>query len=63
VKNLAGDSRHAAKLRELRALVEQWVAESGDKGGAMEDPLDIFRGYNGRLPDEPAVPKGAGKKK
>ncbi|MBI5770647.1 MAG: sulfatase [Verrucomicrobia bacterium] len=63
VKNLASDSRHAAKLRELRTLVDQWVVESGDKGGAMEDPLDIFRGYNGRLPDEPGAPKGAGKKK
>ncbi|MBL9202502.1 MAG: sulfatase [Opitutaceae bacterium] len=62
VKNLALDPAHSAKLRDLRALVDRWVVESGDKGGAIEDPLDIYRGYNSRLPEEPATPK-AGKKK
>ena len=52
VRNLAGDPKHAAKLRELRALVDAWVVESGDKGDRMEDPLDVYKGYNGRLPDE-----------
>ncbi|MCX6952042.1 MAG: sulfatase [Verrucomicrobia bacterium] len=61
VKNLAADPRHAAKLRELRALVDQWVVESHDQGGLIEDPLDIYKGYNGRMPDEPAVKKGANK--
>ena len=63
--NLAGDPRHAAKLRELRALVDQWVVETKDQGDRSEDPLDIFKGYNNRLPDEPAAPKAgkAGKKK
>jgi len=63
VKNLAADPQHTAKLRELRALLDTWVVESGDLGGAMEDPLDISRGYNGRLPDEPEAPKAGGKKK
>ena len=63
VKNLALDPKYAPKLRELRALVDQWVVESGDKGGAMEDPLDIYRGYNGRLPDESADSIPPGKKK
>ncbi len=63
VKNLATDPAHAAKLRELRGLLDKWVVESGDKGGVIEDPLDIYRGYNNRLPEEPATPKGAGKKK
>ncbi len=62
VKNLALDSQHTAKLRELRGLVDKWVVESGDKGGAIEDPLDIFKGYNNRLPEEPVAAK-AGKKK
>ena len=57
VKNLATDPAHTGKLRELRNLVDKWVAESGDKGGVMEDPLDIYRGYNGRLPEEPAPAK------
>ena len=52
VRNLAADPAHAAPLRELRALVDAWVAESRDQGGRSEDPLDIFRGYNGRLPEE-----------
>jgi N-sulfoglucosamine sulfohydrolase len=52
VRNLAADPAHAATLRELRALVDAWVAESRDQGGRSEDPLDIFRGYNGRLPEE-----------
>ncbi|MBL9186177.1 MAG: sulfatase [Opitutaceae bacterium] len=61
VKNLATTPAHAAKLKELRALVDQWLIESGDQGGVIEDPLDIFKGYNGRLPEEPPVTK-AGKK-
>jgi N-sulfoglucosamine sulfohydrolase len=62
VRNLALDPAHSAKLRELRGLVDKWVVESGDKGGAMEDPLDIFRGYNNRLPEEPVSSKAAKKK-
>jgi arylsulfatase A-like enzyme len=62
VRNLALDPRHTAKLRELRGLVDKWVVESGDQGGAMEDPLDIFRGYNNRLPEDPVAPKAAKKK-
>ena len=52
VRNLAADAAHAATLRELRALVDGWVVESRDQGDRLEDPLDVFRGYNGRLPDE-----------
>lgn len=58
VRNLAADPAHASTLRELRALVDGWVRET-DRGDRYEDPVDIFRGYNGRLPDEPAAPKGA----
>lgn len=61
VTNLATEPKHVAKLRELRGLVDAWVVESGDKGGVMEDPIDIFRGYNNRLPEDPPVTK-AGKK-
>ena len=57
VKNLALDPAHTATLRELRGLVDRWVVESKDQGGAMEDPLDIYKGYNGRLPEEPAPEK------
>jgi arylsulfatase A-like enzyme len=59
VRNLANNPAHAAKLRELRALIDQWVVETHDQGGVMEDPLDIYKGYNGRLPDEAGAKKGA----
>lgn len=62
VRNLANDPAHAATLRKLRGLVDQWVIESRDQGRVIEDPLDIFKGYNGRLPDE-AESRKAGKKK
>lgn len=61
VKNLALDPAHTATLRELRGLVDRWVVESKDQGGTMEDPLDIFKGYNGRLPEEPAPEKKSAK--
>jgi len=63
VRNLAENPAHFETLRRLRALVDQWVVESGDQGGAIEDPLDIYRGYNGQLPDEPGMKKNAKKKK
>ncbi len=52
VNNLAADPAHAPRLRELRALVDDWTVRTGDRGATMEDPLDIYRGYWGRLPDE-----------
>ena len=57
VKNLALDPANSATLRELRGLVDRWVVESKDQGGTMEDPLDIYKGYNGRLPEEPVSEK------
>ena len=62
VKNLAGDPGHAAALKELRGLVDAWVRETNDQGFIGEDPLDIYRGYNGHLPGEPAAPRRAGRK-
>jgi N-sulfoglucosamine sulfohydrolase len=62
VRNLAADPAHAATLRELRGLVDTWVRDSGDQGFRMEDPLDIYRGYNGRLPDDADQPKQSKKK-
>ena len=51
VKNLARDRRHAATLKELRALVDGFVRDR-DRGTQYEDPVDIYRGYNGHLPEE-----------
>jgi arylsulfatase A-like enzyme len=61
VRNLAADPTHAATLRELRARVDQWVNDTNDQGGVIEDPINIYRGYNGRLPDELEATKASAK--
>lgn len=53
VNNLAGEPEHISMLRRLRGLVDEWVVASGDRGAVMEDPIDIYRGYNGHLPEDP----------
>lgn len=62
VRNLATDPAHAATLRELRGRLDAWLVETNDRGTAIEDPLDIHRGYNGRLPGDPETPKQNKKK-
>ena len=62
VKNLAGDPAHTATLKELRGLVDAWVRDTKDQGVYNEDPLDIYRGYNGRLPEDPPGTPRAGKR-
>lgn len=57
VRNLASNPAHFATLRQLRGLVDEWVIATGDRGATMEDPLDIFRGYNGHLPDAAPTPR------
>jgi arylsulfatase A-like enzyme len=56
VKNLAGVAQHAATLKELRRLVDGFVRDY-DRGSTYEDPVDIFRGYHGRLPEEAGADK------
>jgi N-sulfoglucosamine sulfohydrolase len=51
VNNLAGDPKHKNTLRELRALVDGFVEEN-DRLVVPEDPLDIYRGYWGHMPEE-----------
>ena len=69
VRNLADDPAHLATLKQLRALVDDWVRDTNDRGVLGEDPLDIYRGYNkGRLPGDPpseqaGAKKGGGKNK
>ena len=43
IRNLAGQSRHAAVLKEMRAALEQWMADTGDLGAVPEEEL-IARG-------------------
>jgi arylsulfatase A-like enzyme len=53
VNNLARDRAHLEPLRQLRALVDGFVKEN-DRLVVPEDPLDIYRGYWGRLPEDQA---------
>jgi N-sulfoglucosamine sulfohydrolase len=53
VHNLATDPARHAILQQLRALVDGFVRENDGLAG-VEDPLDIYRGYYGRLPEESA---------
>jgi len=51
VRNLALDPSRHETLQELRALVDSFVGEN-DSRMPPEDPLDIQRGYYGRMPEE-----------
>ena len=51
VHNLADDPAHKKTLGELRALVDGFVKEN-DGRVTPEDPVDIYRGYWGHLPEE-----------
>ena len=43
IRNLATQKKHAPVLRELRAALEQWMADTGDLGAVPEEEL-IARG-------------------
>jgi N-sulfoglucosamine sulfohydrolase len=53
VHNLAASPKHRDTLKRLRGLVDGFVLEN-DKQVVFEDPIDIYRGYNRRLPEDPA---------
>lgn len=57
LRNLALDPAHRETLKELRQLVDGWVRDTNDQGAQGEDPVDIFRGYNGYLPGDPVPEK------
>jgi arylsulfatase A-like enzyme len=38
IHNLAADPRHAAKLRQLRAVLEEWIRTTDDQGRFPETP-------------------------
>jgi N-sulfoglucosamine sulfohydrolase len=50
VHNLAGNPAHKQTLHQLRSQVDGFVKEN-DQQVAYEDPLDIYRGYWGHLPE------------
>ena len=51
VHNLAGDAKHAAKLKELRAALDKWIEQTHDMGAIPETEL-VKRGLvSDRLKD------------
>ena len=53
VRNLAGDPKYRDTLKQLRGLVDGFVAEN-DSLVNFEDPVDVSRGFYKRLPEDPA---------
>jgi arylsulfatase A-like enzyme len=51
VHNLASDPAHREVLKQMRALVDGFVSHN-DQQVAFEDPVDIYRGYFKRLPED-----------
>jgi N-sulfoglucosamine sulfohydrolase len=45
VSNLAKAPEHAARLRSMRKLVDDWIAETNDQGYIMEDPVPVHQEY------------------
>ena len=41
VHNLASSPRHGETLQELRALLQEWIAETKDQGAILEAPKTI----------------------
>ena len=41
---------------------DAWVRDTNDQGVMNEDPIDIYRGYNGHLPEDPPSTPRAGKR-
>ena len=48
VRNLAVDKAHADRLLSMRKLLDNWLADVGDKGDVMENPIDIYQSYYGK---------------
>ncbi len=45
VNNLAKAPQQAERLKRMRGMVDNWVAETGDKGYIMEDPVEIYADF------------------
>ncbi|MFN7938090.1 MAG: sulfatase [Bryobacteraceae bacterium] len=48
VANLAAAGEHASRLKAMRAELDGWLAEVGDYGVRMEDPVAIYESYFGK---------------
>ncbi len=47
MRNLAAAEAHAPRLKAMRAMVDDWIRETGDRGAVMEDPVRIYESYFG----------------
>ncbi len=41
IRNLAGDAAHAAELQRHRAILENWISETDDRGQYPEDAPNL----------------------
>jgi N-sulfoglucosamine sulfohydrolase len=48
VKNLASEPAQQDRLLSMRKTLDKWIAETGDKGYIMEDPVEIYSSYFGK---------------
>jgi arylsulfatase A-like enzyme len=48
VNNLAAAPGQQPRLLAMRKLLDNWIAETGDKGDVMENPVDIYESYFGK---------------
>jgi hypothetical protein len=51
-KTMSLSRQHRDTLKRLRDLVDGFVDEN-DRLVKFEDPVDIYRGYYGHLPEDP----------
>jgi arylsulfatase A-like enzyme len=45
VRNLAAEGSQRSRLLAMRKLVDDWMVETRDRGGVMEDPVAIYESY------------------
>jgi arylsulfatase A-like enzyme len=54
IRNLAESADQRERLHSMRDLLDKWIADTGDKGYIMEDPIAIYEQYF--KPKQPAAP-------
>lgn len=45
IRNLASDDAQSSRLTAMRALVDGWIRETGDRGAVLEDPVAVYADY------------------
>ena len=59
IKNLANSSEHQAILQEMRAALDTWEIETGDRG-SIPEPLDVVAPFEKEMHDWFGTPDWVG---